>query len=429
MATLDDIVARYPAPRFQPLAWLLMGLLVATGLWAWQAKLDTVAVAQGTVVPQGEIKVVQHLEGGVVQAIFVREGTVVEAGQPLLQLDLSTSATNTEELEVRLDGLVLKRARLESEAAGEPLSFPEDVAVRRPVLSAAERRTHESRLDNLEGKVRVLEQQAEQRALEINELNVRRRSVSNDLSLARERYDLSQPLLASKLVTRIELNEIARDVQRLEGELASIDAGLPRARAALEEVEEKLASARQEFRTDASGQLSEVELEIRRQEKLLDRARSEAGRMEIASPIDGVVKTLVHNTVGGVVRPGEPIMEIVPTQDRLVVDARIDPIDIGHIAEGMPATVKITTYDFVRYGGLEGTVTAVGADIEQDEQGKQFFKAEIETAHSYLERDGLTYPIHPGMQATVDIHLGDKTVLDFLIQPVLKMRYEAFRER
>lgn len=429
MATLDDVLQRYPAPRFQPVAWGVMALLAAAVVWAWQAKLDTVAVAEGAVVPQGELKVVQHLEGGVIQAIFVREGATVAAGAPLMQLDVSTSATNLEELEVRLDGLLLKRARLTSEAQGEALTFPSDLAARRPALTAAEQRTHQSRLDNLQGKIRVLEQQAAQRRLEIEELQVRRQSIAADLGLAHERLELSQPLIESKLVTRVELNEIERDVQRLQGELRTIEAGLPRARAALDEVTEKLASARQEFRTEASSQLSEVELEIRRHEKLLARAQSQEGRMEIDSPIDGVVKTLVHNTVGGVVRPGEPILEIVPTQDRLVVEAKIDPMDIGHVAVGMPATVKITTYDFVRYGGLEGRVVSVGADIEQGEQGEQFFTAEIETDNAYLERDGRRYPIQPGMQATVDIHLGEKTVLDFLIQPVLKMRYEAFRER
>lgn len=430
MSALDETIRKYPIPTVQPLAWAIMILTGLAIVWAWFAKLDTVAVATGEVVPQGQLKVVQHLEGGVIDRIYVREGDAVAAGEPVLQLDLKTSATNTDELRVRLDGLLLRRARLLAEANRADLELPDDVVAARPKMAEAERQSYDGRIANLDSRRRVLERQEQQRGLEINELKVRRQVISNDYDLAKENYDRTFPLLEKKLITKDAISTLERELERLRGEQRTIDASLPRARAALAEVREKLSNVGTEFQTEAATQLGEVELEIRRHEKLLERAESELGRMEIHSPIDGVVKTLIHNTVGGVIRPGEPIMEIVPTQERLVIEARIDPIDVGHIHPGMPAKVKFTTYDFIRYGALEGRIASVGADIETDQQtGQQYFKGIVETDSTFLDTGDATYDIFPGMQAMVDIHLGEKTVMDFLLQPVLKMRLEAFRER
>ncbi len=431
MSPLDQVIRKYPIPGFQPLAWGIMVLIAVALVWSHYARLDTVATALGEVVPQGQIKTVQHLEGGVIDQIHVKEGDSVTQGQPLIHLDLRTSATNTDELRVRLDGLLLKRVRLRAEASGsKTLNLPDDLAQSRPLMADAELQSFRGRLGNLDSKVRVFEKQEQQRSLEINELKVRRGVVVADLRLARENYDRILPLLEKQLIPRDEATILEREVQKLNGEIRTIDASLPRARAALAEVREKLANAGIAFKTEAAGQLGETELEIRRHEKLLERAVNEVGRLAIVSPIAGVVKTLAHNTVGGVIRSGEPIMEIVPSQERLVIEAKIDPIDIGHIHPDMPATVKFTTYDFIRYGALEGRIASIGADIETDPQtGVQFFKAVVETDETFLDTGDAKYEIFPGMQATVDIHLGDKTVLDFLIQPVLKMRLEAFRER
>jgi len=430
MRPLDQVIADHPVPTWRPLAYGIMALLVLLAVWASQAELDTVAVAMGEVKPQGETKIVQHLEGGIVQEILVREGDQVLQGQPLLQLDVDASATNREELLVRLDGLQLKRLRLQAESRDQVPDFPGDLAARSTRLADAEMQAYRSRLQNRDSELTVLERQEQQKRLEINELNVRRRAIANDLRLAQERYDTSQPLLDRKLITRMELLDLEREVERMRGELDSVEATLPRARAALEEFEERKANVLKNFQAEASNMLGDTELEIARTEKLVQRADQEAGRLAIASPTDGIINVLHINTIGGVVRPGEPILEIVPVQDKLIVEARVDPLDIGYIHPGMPVTVKMTTYDFIRYGSLSGTVRTVGADIDLDETtGLQYFPIIVETEHSKLETADASYALFPGMQAQVDLHLGTKTVWDFLLQPVLKMRLEAFRER
>ncbi len=430
MRPLDQVIAAHPVPTWRPLAYGIMALLVLLAVWASQAELDTVAVAMGEVKPQGETKIVQHLEGGIVQEILVREGDQVVKGQPLIQLDVDASATNREELLVRLDGLQLKRLRLQAESRNETPDFPAELATRSARLADAEMQAYLSRLQNRDSELTVLERQEQQKRLEINELNVRRRAIANDLRLAQERYDTSQPLLDRKLITRMELLDLEREVERMRGELDSVEATLPRARAALAEFEERKANVLKNFQAEASNMLGDTELEIARTEKLVQRADQEAGRLAIASPTDGIINVLHINTIGGVVRPGEPILEIVPVQDKLIVEARVDPLDIGYIHTGMPVTVKMTTYDFIRYGSLPGTVLTVGADIDLDEAtGLQFFPIIVETESSTLETADASYALFPGMQAQVDLHLGTKTVWDFLLQPVLKMRLEAFRER
>jgi len=430
MRPLDAVIANNPLPTWRPLAWAIMAALTALAVWAWTAELDTVALAMGEVKPQGEVKVIQHLEGGIVEAIEVGIGEEVRAGQPLIQLDVDSSLTNKEELLVRLDGLVLKKARLEAEIKDTELVFPEDLAKRRPGMARAEMQTHESRLESLARELQVLARQEEQRQLEIDELTVERRMTDKDLALATERWETAKPLIDKKLVTRMEGLEIEAQVQTLDGKREILAASLPRAKAALQEVKEKRDAAQQNFRSEAANALADTQLEIARTVELVNRAEQEAGRLAIVSPIDGVVKSLHVNTIGGVVRPGEPILEIVPLRDNLVVEARLKPIDIGYVKRGMPATVKMMTYDFIRYGSLDGKVINVGADIETDEAtGEQYFPIIIETDKGYLEKEGARYEIFAGMQAQVDIHLGTKTVMDFLIQPVLKMRLEAFRER
>ena len=430
MRPLDRVIAAHPVPTWRPLAYGIMALLVLLAVWASQAELDTVAVAMGEVKPQGETKIVQHLEGGIIQEILVREGDQVVQGQPLIQLDVDASATNREELLVRLDGLQLKRLRLQAESRNEAPDFPAELATRSERLADAEMQAYLSRLQNRDSELTVLERQEQQKRLEINELNVRRRAIANDLRLAQERYDTSQPLLDRKLITRMELLDLEREVERMRGELDSVEATLPRARAALAEFEERKANVLKNFQAEASNMLGDTELEIARTEKLVQRADQEAGRLAIASPTDGVINVLHVNTIGGVVRSGEPILEIVPVQDKLIVEARVDPVDIGYIHSGMPVTVKMTTYDFIRYGSLSGTVLTVGADIDLDETtGLQYFPIIVETESSKLETADASYALFPGMQAQVDLHLGTKTVWDFLLQPVLKMRLEAFRER
>ena len=426
---LDLIIKRFPIPSWQPAAWLIMAFLTVGVIWSYYAKIDTVAFADGEVIPKGSMKIVQHLEGGVIEIINVKEGDKVKKGQSLLLLDPNTSMTNKGELEVRLDGFILRKYRLKAEVLGNDLIFPNDIVSRRPNIAQAEMQNYINRLQTLKSNGLVFLHQLEQRQQEIKETDLRIKALKSDIKLAKQQYTDAKSLFKNQLVTKLDLITMEREIQSIDSQIEISKEQLPRIEAALAEVEERLISAKSTFKADAANEMGQVQLEISRHEKLLNRANQEASRMEIFSPIDGIIKTMIHNTVGGVIRPGEPILEIIPTGDSLVIQAKIKPVDIGHVIKGMPATVKVNTYNFIRYGSLDGRIISIAADIEKNKNGDQYFIAIIKTDKSYLENNGLKYNILPGMQTVVDIHLGDKTVMDFLLKPILKMKHESFRER
>ncbi len=416
-------------PSMRLVAWPIMILITTLLVWANFAKLDEVSVAPGKVVPQGKTKVIQHLEGGIVEEIFVNEGDTVAQGDPLLLLDLASGGTNREELQVRLDSELATRSRLQAEAEGRRLRFPRSLEARQPALVEAQRQAHEARQRELEASISVLKEQIKQRELDVTELLARQKAVKRNHALARERLQMSASLLAEGLTARIEHLELEAEVEDLDGEMKGLEPAVPRARAAVEEARKRVAESEEGFRREAREELSKVEQQIARIQELIVEAERQGSRSEIKSPINGIVQKMVVNTVGGVVRPGDPILEIVPTGDKLVVEAKLNPTERGFIVQGQEATVKISTYDFVRYGGLDGRVINVAPDASTDENGAPYFRVVVETNKTYLgEREGLL-PITPGMEATVDIHTGRKSVMDFLVKPVLKLKDEAFRER
>lgn len=429
MTGLDRILTRFPVPSWQPLAWLTMIMLAGAATWASVTELDRVAVASGSVVPRGEVRVVQHLEGGIVTAIHVREGDEVEEGQPLVRLDLGSGGLNAEEIEVRLDGLELERARLLSEYASLALSLPGAPSRRQPQLAEAERAAFLSRRREHESNLTVLREQKRQRELEIRSIDSRIESLRRSLDIAKAQYDMAHRLGQQQLVPEMQVLDLAGEVERMEGEMASLRIARPAAERAHLEAEERLVNERHRFHKDAAERLREVELEIARQRELYERASSQEVRTEILSPIDGVVQDMKINTIGGVVGPAEPIVEIVPSKERLVVEAQLSPADVGHVAVGQPATVKISTYDFLTYGSLQGRIVNVSADTNQDAEGQHYFRLIVETDSDSLEVGEETYPISPGMQAQVDIGLGRRSVLRYIVEPVLRLRDEAFRDR
>lgn len=414
-------------------SWRLTGAIIALLLvgavgWAAVSSLDEVAIAEGEVVPQGQIRLIQHLEGGIIKQLFVKDSDVVAVGQPLVELDLASGGVNREELQVRIDGLVLKRARLAALASGSDPTYPPDAAARHPQLVLAEEEALLLTRAQLESRLASSRERVEQRALEVAELDARRRALGNSLPLVEERFRLSLSLLEEKLTPRMEHLERERELEEIKGDIDRLRSNLPRARAALAEAREGAREIELEFRRGISEQIALVELEIARERERLAKATEQRSRAVIASPIEGVVQNLAYHTIGGVVGPGDAIMQIVPSRERLLIEARLDPRDIGHVDVGQRAVAKVSTYDFVRYGGLEGRVVNIAADADTDRSGRHYFRVVVETDESALGEDG-NLPIIPGMQATIDIHTGKKRVLDYLIQPVLKTGSEAFRER
>ena len=426
---LQALLESHPSPTWRGIAWPVMILLLLALLWANFAKLDEVASSPGEVVPMGRVKVIQHLEGGIIQDIFVTDGDIVRQGQPLLQLDLGSSGANIEELQVRLDGELLARARLEAEAQGKEPVFPPDIAGRLPEQAAAQRQAFSARRRQMDSGLSILQRQVTQRELEVEELQAKLTAARNNLKSAEERFRISEDLLKDGLTSRVDHLQLSAEVETLQGEVKSIQAGIPRARSAVSEANSRMEEDTNRFRREAQDELSTTEQSISRIKELLNRAKEQGVRSEVKSPIDGVVTNMNFTAVGNVVKPGDPIMAIVPTGEKLVIESRLRPTDRGYVSEGQKALVKISTYDFARYGGLDGTVVLVAPDSSTDENGMPYFRVVVETEKTWLGAGEGDLPIMPGMEATVDIHTGQKTVMDYMVKPVLKLRHEAFRER
>ncbi len=426
---LDAMIYTHPTPTWRRMAWPVMILMSLVLLWANFAKLDEVASSPGEVVPRGKVKAIQHLEGGIVEEIFVTEGDFVREGQTLIQLDLGSGGANIEELQVRMDSEMLARARLEAEANGKEPEFPTDIAIKLPDQARAQRQSFEARRRQLDAGLDVLKQLVNQRSLEVDELVTKQKSTRNNLALARERFEMSKSLLEEGLTPRMEHLQLGAEVESLDGELKGINAAVPRVKSAVKEAEQRVNEDEVRFRREAQDELSKTEQTISRIRELLRRATEQGVRAEIKSPIEGVIQNLKFNAVGNVVKAGDVIMDVVPTGENLVIESKLRPTDRGYVTEGQRALIKISTYDFARYGGLEGIVTQVAPDSSTDENGIPYFRVVVDPEKTWLGQFEGELPIMPGMEATVDIHTGQKTVMDYLVRPVLKLRHEAFRER
>ncbi len=427
---LDILLENYQMPGWRLMAWPVMIMLASVLIWSNYAKLEEVTVAKGVVTPMGAVKTVQHLEGGIVTQIHVADGSLVKKGDPLILLDLATSGVNREELQVRLDGEILLKARLEAEAQGKKtLEFPADIATRRPDQVQAQTQNFKARDRQLNSMMNVLAQAVTQRRQEVKELEARHQAIVNNLKLAQERLRLSTSLIKDGLTSKIEHLQLKAEVEGMDGDVKSLKSSISRAKSAISEAQARIVEERDRFRSEARQELGKTEQSIGRVQELLASATEQGARAMIRSPIDGIVQNLAYNTIGGVVRPGELIMEIVPTGAKLVIDARLNPVDRGYVTLEQPVVVKLSTFDYARFGGLDGHVMMVAPDTSIDEEGEHYFRVLVEVDKTYFGDDPDLYKITPGMQATIDIHTGEKSVMEFLIKPVLKLKSEAFRER
>jgi len=429
MSPLDAIVGRQKPSKFRIAAVLIVLLLAALFAWASQANLDEVAIAQGEVVPQGQIKSIQHLEGGIIEEMYVTEGDLVAAGDPLVRLDLSASNTQEAELRVTLDGLLLRRARLLAEANGGEPEFPPEVAERRVAVTDNELNAFQARKEEMASALAGLQQEVNQRDFEIRQLKAEQASLLDQFRMARENFAIAEDLITDGLISRLDFLDAESEAERLRGQLESLAESIPAAEAAFEQARERIHETEIAFRRAALEDLAKVELSIDHTNEELIKASAMSNRTLITSPIDGIVKSQRFYTLGAVVRPGEILMDIVPSNEMLVIEARLNPQDVGYVEAGQKAVVKISTYDYIRYGGLDAEVILVSPDSLQDDEGNTYFRVIAATDRSYLGTEPGDLPITAGMEATLDIHTGTNTVLHYLLKPVLKLRSEAFRER
>jgi membrane fusion protein, adhesin transport system len=411
-----------------------MTLLILAGIgvflaWAALFEIDEVTRASGRVVPSQQVQVVQSLEGGIVRRIEVRQGDIVEAGQVLMQIDDTALSSQRGELLKQEAALLAEEIRLRAEVAFDRQpDFPQDLLARAPEAVMAELDVLNSRFDQLDSELAVLRSQLDQRRAALEELLAERTKLETVIAPLREELELTEGLVGSGAVPRIELLRLRARLADLEGDLAIGRAQAPNLTAAIREAETQIEVARASYVTAARTRLARLGMELAVVRESLRAAEDRVTRTELRAPVRGTVNALNVTTTGQVVQPGAALAEIVPVGDALEIEVNVPPKDVAFIRPGDTASVKITAYDYLVYGALAGEVARIGADTIRDGDGNEFFQLTIVTDRTDLGRDGQSLPVTPGMVATVDIQTGRRTVLSYLIQPVLRMQSEALRE-
>ncbi|MGR7950338.1 HlyD family type I secretion periplasmic adaptor subunit [Alcaligenes sp. RM2] len=420
--------ARYQDVRGSTLLiWLTLLAICLLIVWASFASIDEVVRGEGKVVPSRQVQIVQSLDGGVVEEILVRPGQSVEAGEVLLRIDPTRASSSLGENEAESLSLMAKAARLEAIAADQPFDMPSEVLEKAPDLAEMERRVWQARTEELRSNISVAQEQLNQRQQELRETQANRDQAASSCGLTSQELQMTRPLLKSGAVSEVDLLRLQRDVARYCGEQKAASAQISRIQASIQEAQNRIGEVEITFRNQARTELAETRAKLasleQGQRALADRVRL----AEVRSPVRGTIKTLSANTVGGVVQPGKDILEIVPTDDTLLLEVRINPRDIGFLHSGQTAEVKFTAYDFAVYGGLPGVLEQTSADTITDEKGNSFYIAKVRTDTVYVGDDNR--PILPGMVAEVHIMTGKRTVMQYLLKPILRARSNAFRER
>ena len=390
--------------------------------WASIARVDEVSRGQGRVIPSSKVQIIQSAEPSTIKEILVRSGQTVQKGQLLVRLDNTTSQSELGQLETENERLAQRAARLAGEGGGGAGCVGENCG--------EENRLAQVRRSALQSQLSALGSAVEQRRRDAAEAQATAASLESSLRLAREQVAMLEPLAKKNVVPQTELLSAQREVVDIQGRLAAARQAISRSQAAVAEASAEVSRARFDFQQEALNERSQLTTKMAVNEETIRGAEGRLARSEIRSPTRGVVNDLLVNTLGGYVNAGEQIMQIVPLGDKLLIETRVTPRDIAFIKVGDPANVKVTAYDFSIYGGLKGKVVRVSADSIYDEVERQaYFTVVVETSTSFLTSNGKRLPITPGMLCDVEIVTGKKSVLSYLLKPVLKVSGSALTER
>ncbi|MVW75689.1 HlyD family type I secretion periplasmic adaptor subunit [Pseudomonas xionganensis] len=409
--------------------WVVSACLITALLWANFAVLEEVTTGEGKAIPSSKVQVIQNLEGGIVTDIFVREGQVVEKGDVLMRLDDTRFLSNQGEAEADRLALIARIERLTAEAEGRSIAMPQEILSQAPQLAEDELALYRSRQGRLQSEQRTLGEQLRQKTQELAEFRAKAQQYRSSLGLVQQELNMSQPLVASGAISEVEILRLRRSMVELRGSLDATNLAIPRAESAMAEIKSKIEESELAFRSEAFRELNDARTELQKINATSVAIQDRVSRTTVVSPVRGVIKQLKVNTIGGVVQPGNDMLEIVPLDDSLLIEAKVRPQDVAFLHPGQKAMVKFSAYDFTIYGGLKANLELISADTITDEEGNSFYLIQVRTDKSHLGSEEHPLLIIPGMVATVDIITGEKSVLDYLLKPVLKARSEALRER
>lgn len=418
------------APRIIRLTlWLMLAFIFSSLLWAGWAQLEEVTRGEGKAIPSSRLQKIQNLEGGILSELLVHEGQIVNAGDPLMRLDDTRFISNVGETEADKLGLKARIERLTAEVNDTPLSISPGINSQAPEIAAGEEALFASRQNQFHSEIQALEQQKAQKQQELADFKSRHAQYQRTLNLQEEELKLSAPLIQAGAISQVEILRLKRSVLETRGQMDSAATSIPRTQSALAELDSKIAESRGRFQSEALSQLNEARTSLSKAEATGKALEDRVKRTLVTSPLRGIVQQIMVNTIGGVIQPGSDMIEIVPLEDNLLIETRIRPQDIAFLHPGQKAVIKFTAYDYTTYGGLDGTLEMISPDTITDKEGKSYYLIQLRANRNYLGTKEHPLLIIPGMVASVDIVTGHKSVLSYLLKPIIRAKAEALRER
>jgi len=410
--------------------WACVGFFIIMITWASLAQIDEVTRGDGRAIPSSRLQKIQNLEGGIVSEVFVHEGEIVQAGAPLLRLDDTRFRSNAGEsaaeslaLEARIERLT---AQLDDKSN---LTLPALIMEKSPDIAEGEIALFASVKQRIQSELDGLNEQLVQKKQELLDYQAKVKQTRRSLDLLQQEINMSEPLVAKGAISKVEILRLRRSEVDTRGQLDSITLAIPRAMAAVKEIENKIAETRGRYRSEALSQLNEARTELSKMESSEKAIADRMNRTLVTSPVRGIVQQMMVNTIGGVIQPGSDLVEIVPLDDTLLIETKIRPQDIAFLHPGQEAIVKFTAYDYTIYGGLKAQLEQISPDTVTDKEGNSYYVVRLRTEKNHLGSDEKPLLIIPGMVASVDIITGKKTIMAYLLKPILRAKAESFSER
>jgi len=418
------IIRRMERP--QTYLWLMAAVMLLVLLWAFLASVDKVVRVEGRIIPAGRSQSIQHLEGGIVAAIAVQEGAVVRKGDILLSIDDTSAQASLAESKNKLQSLRVKAVRLEAEAKGQAIMVVPDALREGHEPMDTELHLFAARRQKLEQERRIFEEQISQRNSELREIQSRQRKLAVELETARQRLKMMASMATRAAASQLEVLDAQSREQRLLTELSDAENAQPKIQGAIAEAQARIQDSSARYRAEAQGDLSPTLAEIDRLENTITTQADRATRTEVRAPVDGIINRITINTVGGVLKPGDTIVEITPSTQDIVLEARARPSDRGDLHVGLPAKIRVSAYDVGELGVLSGQVTEVSADTVQDSKGDPFYRVIIQV--NQLPESYSGKQIVPGMTVTGDVVTGSRTIMQYVTAPFTRFIFNAFRD-
>lgn len=430
MNSLNSAILERSPKKFKLILWFWIVTIFSFIIWAYFAEIDEIVRGEGKVIPYDENKMIQNLEGGIIEEIFVKEGDIVKKGDILLRIDNQKSIADYEATNIKSLELKAKINRLKAEIEQRDYKIDEESSEDLRHYEQLELNLFELNRNRLNSEISVLEEQLKQKINDLNSTRCSMNYLNSEYSLVVQELKILEPLVIKKLKPQSELLRVKREANTIQMQLSEAKISIPKTESLIVEIRNRINEINENFKKIAQEQLNESSAEFERVNASIGSLKDKVIRTNVYSPNDGIIQKLFFNTIGGVIKPGDNLVEIVPTGKNLLIQTKIKPSDIAFIHYSQKAQVKFTAYDYAIYGGLEGKVVKISPDTEMDENKKEsFYNINVQTDDNYLKKGDQKLPIIPGMVVNVDILTGKKTVFDYIMKPIFRAKQYTFTER